>query len=107
MERREFLKLTLGFTAAAGAIVATAAAAQAAPMLPPTAPVTPTKGETPPPDKARVEPAPQDELQAGESSDTDMSSRWRRRRRFWIRRRRVYFVRRRRRFWRRRRVIYY
>ena len=33
MERREFLKLTLGLTAAAGAIAATAAAAQAAPML--------------------------------------------------------------------------
>ena len=36
MERREFLKLTLGFTAAAGSIAAMAAgAAQAAPMLPP------------------------------------------------------------------------
>ena len=34
MERREFLKLTLGLTAAAGAMVATATAAQAAPMLP-------------------------------------------------------------------------
>ncbi len=49
MERREFLRLTLGFTAAAGAMVAAAATAQAAPMLPQAGdvpPVAPKPAET-------------------------------------------------------------
>jgi hypothetical protein len=108
MERREFLKLTLGFTAAAGALAAAATAAQAVPMLSPDMlPVTPPKAaetaarQT---DKAKTESAAQDDLNLNEAGDTDMSSQRRRRRRFW-RRRRIFV---RRRIWRRRRrVIYY
>jgi hypothetical protein len=101
MERREFLKVALGFTAAAGAMAAAATAAQAAPMLPPdTSSAPPPKAtETAAAQRVNAEPGVQDELNAGEISDTDMSSH---------RRRRVIFVRRRpRRWWRRRRVIYY
>lgn len=90
MERREFLKLTLGLTAAAGAIAATAVAAQAAPMLQhtdvsaatpqPISPDTPAKSE--PDDKGTVD-------------DRELSSRGRhhhhhhhhRRRRWWPRHR--------------------
>lgn len=100
MERREFLKLTLGFTAAAGALVAGAATtAQAAPMLPP------QPNMVPPQDMPSAEPAiaTQDEVDA----ITAEQVRWRRRRyrRYYVRprRRRVYVVRPR----RRRRVFYY
>jgi hypothetical protein len=101
MERREFLKLTLGFTAAAGAIAATAMTAQAAPMLPQTGDALPPAAPKPAeaaarPDEAKrsneAKSAPHDE------KDTDMSAR---RRRFWRRRRRFFRHR------RRRRVIFY
>jgi len=98
MERREFLKLTLGFTAAAGAIVATAAAAQAAPMLPP---VSDTPRTTDPAAARTETDQLEHETAAREGGfaapDTDFSAQ-----RYWRRRRRVFF-RRRRRFWRRRR----
>jgi len=106
MERREFLKVALGFAATAGAIVAAATAAQGAPMLP-------QAGDAPPggkPAETAVQPeAAKNKSDGGDtsvaSSDTDMSSQYwrRRRRRYWRRARRV-----RRRFWRRsRRVFYY
>ena len=119
MERREFLKLTLGLVAAAGTIAGTSV--QAAPL--------PQAGNAPKPtdpadasaraeaDKLEQEVAARDDLTA-EPGDTDFSARhwWRRRRRWWRRRyrrrrrwwgyRRRYW-RRRRRWWRRRRVIYY
>jgi hypothetical protein len=98
MERREFLKLTLGFTAAAGAMVAAAATAQAAPVLPQTSDVPPVgvkPNETAPAAK-EAEPV----TASRGDTDSEMSSRRRWRRRFWRPRRR--------RFWRRRRrVIYY
>jgi hypothetical protein len=104
MERREFLKLTLGFTAAAAAIAAATTAAQAAPMLPPTdiPPAVPPKpAETAMrPEDANVEQALRDEGELVD--DTDMSAHRRRRRRFIVVRRRP-----RRLFRRRRRVIYY
>lgn len=99
MERREFLKLTLGFTAAAGALAAGAVTtAQAAPMPP----VQPNM--MPPQDVPSVEPAvtTQDEVDGIAAEQVQ----WRRRRRrVYIRRRprRVYLVRPR----RRRRVFYY
>jgi hypothetical protein len=120
MERREFLKLTLGLVAAAGAIAGTAA--QAAPLpqagnaLKPTDPAD-ASAQTEA-DKLEQEVAARDDL-AAEPGDTDFSARrwWRRRRRWWRRRyrrrrrwwgyRRRYWRRRRRRWWRRRRVIYY
>jgi hypothetical protein len=107
MERREFLKLTLGFTAAAGAIAATAATVHAAPMLPAGDTALPpgppkTSETTMRPEEAKT--ASQDEINAIDATDTDMSAR----RRWWRRRRRVYWrPRRRRLFRRRRRVIYY
>jgi hypothetical protein len=105
MERREFLRLTLGFTAAAGTIAATAVAAQAAPMLP-------QAGDTPPagkPNETAAQPEAAKNKSDGAqtpaaSSDTDMSSQ------YWRRRRRRYWRRARRRYWRRRRWgrrIYY
>ena len=105
MERREFLKLTLGFTAAAGAIAAAATTAQAAPMLPQTGDMTPPAAPKPAETAMRSEEAkPEMASHEETNTDTDMSSRrwWRRRRRYW--RRRWH----RRRWWRRRRrVIYY
>ena len=102
MERREFLKLTLGFTAAAGAIAAGAAAAQAAPMLP-TSDMPPKPAEAAMRSQdATVENLAQGDLNAIDEDNVDMSAR-----RWWRRRRRVIFVRRRPRRWRRRRVIFY
>ena len=103
MERREFLKAALGFTAAAGAIAATAMAAQATPMIPADMPgPTPQKAAgTVAPQPAKAEPAVQN-AHDSEVNDTEMSSRR------WWRRRRVFIRRRPRRWWRRRRrVIYY
>jgi hypothetical protein len=102
MERREFLKLTLGFTAAAGAIAAGATVAQAAPMLsasdmPPKVAEAAMRSRS-----ATMEKVAQGDLNAIDDDDVDMSAR-----RWWRRRRRVIFVRRRPRRWRRRRVIYY
>ena len=106
MERREFLKLTLGLTAAAGAIAATAVSAQAAPMLP-------QAGDAPPADKPHetaAQPEAKDKSDGDRtsvaSSDTDMSSQYwrRRRRRYWRRARRRYW--RRRRWWRGRWIYY-
>lgn len=108
MERREFLKLTLGFTAAAGSIAAMAATAQAAPMLPTTGDMgSPAKAEANTAEaksadsatQEKAAPAAHNDLNAVE--DTDMSAH-RRRRRWW--RRRVW---RRPRWHRRRRVIHY
>jgi hypothetical protein len=118
MERREFLKIALGFVAAAGAITGTAAQAaplpQAGDAPKPTDPAAAAKAET---DKLEQEVAARDDDLAAESGDTDISARrwWRVRRRYWRRRRRwrrrVWYRRRywrrRRRWWRRRRVIYY
>jgi hypothetical protein len=103
MERREFLKVAMGFTAAAGAMAATAVAAQAAPMLPQEMQSpTPHKAAETAAQPARAEAAVHADGNAGEVGDTEMSSR-----RWWRRRRRVFF-RRRRRWWRRRRrVIFY
>ena len=102
MERREFLKLTLGFTAAAGALAAGAmTTAQAAPM------VSPQPNMVPPQDAPSVEPAvtTQAEVDGIEAEQVQ----WRRHRRYYPRyyvrprRRRMYVVRPR----RRRRVFYY
>lgn len=101
MERREFLKLTLGFTAAAGALAAGAVtAAQAAPLP------SPQPNMVPPRDAPSAEPAvtTQDEV----DGITAEQVQWRRRRRYrrvYVRRRprRMYVVRPR----RRRRVFYY
>lgn len=100
MERREFLKLALGFTATAGALAAGAATtAQAAPMLPP------QPNMMPPQDVPSAEPAiaTQDDV----DGVTAEQVQWRRRRyrRYYVRprRRRVYVARPR----RRRRVFYY
>jgi hypothetical protein len=107
MERREFLKLTVGFAAAAGAIAATAAAAQAATTpLPASDALTATeKAETSArveADKVEHEATTREGDRAELEKDTEFSAQ-----RWWRRRRRV-FYRRRRRFWRRRRrVIYY
>ncbi|MEZ5765377.1 MAG: twin-arginine translocation signal domain-containing protein [Xanthobacteraceae bacterium] len=73
MERREFLKLALGFTAAAGALAAGAATtAQAAPMLPP------QPNMVPPQDMPSAEPAiaTQDDV----DGMTAEQVQWRRRR---------------------------
>lgn len=107
MERREFLKLTVGFAAAAGAIAATATAAQAAPTPLPASDAlnatdqtdTSARSEA---DKVEREATTRNGDPAGLEKDTEFSAR-----RWWRRRRRV-FYRRRRRIWRRRRrVIYY
>lgn len=108
MERREFLKLALGFTAAAGAIVTTASA-QAAPMLPPARDLASV-----PKGQSAVEPAiaTQDDVDAMQPEQVRWGwrrRRWRRyhwrprywRRRYW--RPRVW----RRRYWRPRRRVYY
>jgi hypothetical protein len=100
MERREFLKLTLGLTAAAGAIAAAATTAQAVPLL---ADSDARVDATPKPAEAARKPeAPLPETAARDEADTDMSSR-----RYWRRRWRRHYWRPRRRAWRRRRVIYY
>jgi hypothetical protein len=105
MERREFLKVALGFTAAAGAIAATAMSAQAAPMLPDASAAKPPEGAARTAAQGKAEPAANGEHNAVKVGDTDISSH--RRRRYWRRRRRVWY-RRPRRWWRRRRrVIYY
>lgn len=101
MERRDFLKLALGFTATAGALAAAAATtAQAAPMP------SPQPNMAPPQDAPSAEPAiaTQDDV----DGMTAEQVQWRRRRRYrhyYVRprRRRVYVVRPR----RRRRVFYY
>jgi hypothetical protein len=104
MERREFLKLALGFTAAAGAIAATAATAQAAPMLPPSRDFT-----SGPKDQLTAEPAiaTQDAFDAMQPEQVQWG--WRRRRRwrryYW--RPRYWRRRYRRRYWRPRRRVYY
>lgn len=105
MERREFLKLTLGFAAAAGAITATVVAARAAPLLPQEGAAAP-EGKPAQPDANKSSDAAKDGRAAPTSTDTDMSSQYwrRRRRRYWRRGRRRYW---RRRGWRRGRVIYY
>jgi hypothetical protein len=95
MERREFLKLTLGFTAAAGAIAATAA--QAAPLLPQ------TDGTAPPstlrPEEKTAQPAGEQRQDTpADTDDHEISSRhrhhhhhhhhhrhWHWRRRWWRR----------------------
>jgi hypothetical protein len=108
MERREFLKVALGFTAAAGAIAATAMSAQAAPVLPDADTAKPPEGAAKTvesTEQGKAEPAAKEEHKVG---DTDMSSQyWRRRRRRYWRRSRRYWRRRRRRVWRRGRFIYY
>ena len=105
MERREFLKLTLGFTAAAGSIAAIATSAvQAAPMLPLTGMPPPEVKPAETAMQGKAEPAVQTDPNAAATDDTDMWARHRRR--FWRRRRR-WWPHRRRRFFRRRRVIYY
>ena len=104
MERREFLKLTVGFAAAAGAIAATATAAQAAPMPLPASDAlkatdqtgTSARAEA---DKVEGEATTQVGDRAELEKDTEFSAR-----RWWRRRRRVFYRRRPR---RRRRVIYY
>lgn len=106
MERREFLKLALGFTAAAGVIAVTAATAQAAPMLPQATNMVPPAG---PKDAPAAEPAiaTQDDIDSMQPEQVQWG--WRRRR-YWRRRywrpgvRRRYW---RRRYWRRRPVFYY
>jgi hypothetical protein len=100
MERREFLKLTLGFTAAAGAIAVAATTAQAAPLLPDGD--MRSHATSKPVEAAQKPDAPQPETAARDEADTDMSSR-----RYWRRRWRRHYWRPRHRFWRRRRVIYY
>ncbi len=73
MERREFLKIALGFTAAAGAIAATAMTAQAAPMLPDAGAAKPPEDAAKPVENAeqgKAEPAANGEHKVG---DTDMS----------------------------------
>jgi hypothetical protein len=99
MERREFLKLTLGFTAAAGAIAVTAATAQAAPMLPSARNMVPPGSKDAPAAEPAI--ATQDDVDSMRPEQV----RWRRRhwrRRYW--RPRVW----RRRYWRRpRRAFYY
>jgi hypothetical protein len=110
MERREFLKLTLGFAAAAGAVAATAA--QAAPPLPQEGAASEGKPAQPAaqPDASKstgtVQNGPKAATSAATSSDTDMSSQYwrRRRRRYWRRARRRYW--RRRRWWRGRWIYY-
>jgi len=101
MERREFLKLTLGFTAAAGAVAATAASAQAAPLMPSTGHLAAQ------PPAIGPEPAltNQDEVDAVRPEQVQ----WGRRRRRYRRYRRYYWRPRywRRRYWRRRRRVYY
>lgn len=104
MERREFLKLALGFTAVAGSIAAAAATAQAAPVLP-RAEGAIGQGET-----AAIADAATKSTQSGGAASTDTEfgarhrRRWRRRwrRRYWSRR---YWRPRhwRHRYWRRRR----
>lgn len=103
MERREFLKLTLGFTAAAGAIAVTAATAQAAPMLPPANTMVPPAGQ-----KDALEPAiaTQDDIESMHPEQVRWGWRRRRWRRYYWRPR--YWRRRyRRRYWRPRRRVYY
>jgi hypothetical protein len=78
MERREFLKLTLGFTAAAGGIAATAA--QAATMLPQTGDTAPPAGAATA--QGSTEPAARSDHNAAEASDADFSAQ----RRYWRRR---------------------
>lgn len=100
MERREFLKLTLGFTAAAGALAAGAMTnAQAAPMLPP------QPNMVPPQDTPSVEPAVTTQAEVDGMEAETVQYRRRRRRVYVPRRprRRPYIVRPR----RRRRVFYY
>jgi len=108
MERREFLKLTLGFAAAAGAVAATAAAAQAAPLLPQEGAASEGKPAEPAaqPDASESAGTTQNGPKAATSSDTDMSAQYwrRRRRRYWRRARRRYW--RRRRWWRGRWIYY-
>lgn len=113
MERREFLKFSVGFAAAAGAIAATAKAAQAAPTPPLAGDAlkandhaeTSARTEA---EKLEHETAAKDGDLAALDGDSDFSARrWWRRRRVYFRRRRRIFVRRRRRFWRRRRAIWY
>jgi hypothetical protein len=119
MERREFLKVALGFAAAAGAI-ATNAVAHAVPLLPNADGTTPPKsGEADAQsDKLATEATQRDGDTSDADSDIGARRRWRRRwrRRYWRRRywrprywRRRRWWRRRRRWWRRprRRVIYY
>lgn len=107
MERRDFLKFALGFTAAAGTIVAAASAAQAAPLLPatslaPDGDLNAANEGLDAAENAEHAVITQDEVDAMNPETVQ-----------WRRRRRVYFVRRRpRRVFvvrprRRRRVFYY
>lgn len=99
MERRHFLKLTMGFAAGAAGAAALASSAQAAPMLP----AMPAQGLVPPRGQAA---AATEELNAqpaiATQDDVDRLApeqvRWGRRRR-WVRRR-VWGLRVRRRRWR-------
>ena|SRR5262245_1163185 len=94
MERRSFLKLTLGL-----AVITAVGAATARSEAMPVAPIDPPRSDP----EAKPEPA------IAEQDDTDVTKAepvqwyWRRRRRRWWRRRRYwYWRRRRRRYWRRR-----
>ncbi len=103
MERREFLKLAVGFAAAAGAVAATAATAQAAPMMPPAKDLAGAAKDQP-----AVEPAiaTQDDVDAMQPEQVRWGWRRRRWRRYYWRPR--YWRRRyRRRYWRPRRRVYY
>lgn len=95
MERRDFLKFTVGFVAGASAL---AASAQAAPLPP----VSAAQGLTPPRREGAAEPAvaSQDDIDRLAPEQVRWGRRrfWRRRRFYGFRRRRVW----RRRYWRRR-----
>ena len=101
MERRDFLKLTVGFVAGASAL---AASAQAAPLPP-----IPAAKSFPPTPVEGAEPAVASQDDIDSLAPEQVRYGWRRRRFFGFRRRRFYGFRRRRfygfrrrRFWRRR-----
>ncbi len=101
MERRHFLKLTMGFAAGAAGAAALAASAQAAPLPP----VMPAEGLAPPLAKG-VESGVQPAIVTQDDVDrlAPEQVRWGRRRRRWgFRRRRVWGFRRRRHYGFRRR----
>lgn len=107
MERRDFLKMALGFTAAAGTLVAAASAAQAAPLMPatglaPEGDLNAANEGLNAAEGAEHAVVTQDEVDAMNPETVQYYGR--RRRMYYVRpRRRVYFVRPR----RRRRVFYY
>lgn len=87
MERREFLKVALGFTAAAGAVTL-AGVAQAAPMIAPTR----QENDARSPDRLAAEPAVANENDLAEARLEQVQWRrrrwrrrwgWRPRRRYW------------------------